>query len=182
MNTLICKNCGSSSFTKRKEKYQCNYCGSILIQQTFYSSKRIQLIVMVVVVLTILSILIYKSLISVEKKIDTIGKTKEKHTVVQQHPIKPNISPQYKPNKQFATFPLADILQKYHAQPLYKAFFISLDKEGNYVYGYSIGKGTTKEANKDAFTLCEKKRKEKHLTQICIPYLINNTIASSLTQ
>jgi rubredoxin len=171
MNTLVCKNCGSSSFTKIKDDYQCTHCGTVVVGKISYPKKRVKFIILLLTGLLIVAFLVYKSIVRVEKKIDLLDLSEQKTEQVITTKVTTKVT------KKLEHYPLEGILKQYNQAGTEKAFFISLNKNGKYAYGYAIDRGSIKEASKSAFTICEEERKKRHFKEICIPYLINHHIS-----
>jgi ribosomal protein L37E len=192
MNTLACKNCGSTQFRKENEKYICQHCGTTLVPKLKgFSNKRKKVITGLLVLLLIGLFLIYNVLYRVDKNIKDIkNKAPQVFNVeIQDSPSEEgtpfeelNALIKKKLQKELVAFPIEDILKKYNMQPTEKAFFISLNKKGKYAYGYMGGMGTIEEATKKAFEICEKERKLRKLDEVCMPYIINMHVSSMLTQ
>jgi len=194
MHTLSCENCGSVKFHKEKNTYICQHCGTRLIPKVVrLSRKRKKALTILLILLLIGLLLIYKLLYSVDKNIKDIQNNSQT-TQVFNVEIKDsnnegevlfsslNASIKKELQKELGSFPIEKILKKYNAEPREKAFFISLNEKGQYAYGYKGGLGSVQEATKQAFSLCEKERKARHLEEVCIPYIINMHISEMLTK
>ena len=183
MQTLICKNCGSTSFTEISDGYVCQHCGTKIVKKIRYSQqKRLKLIIGILVLLLVVGIMIYIGVVGVSKKIDKITSVEHKNIDKSNHlqDIDQKIKRQIA--KKINLHPLEKILDVYNNGSPEKAFYISLDQDGKYAYGYSLNNGTIKEANKKAFKKCEKERKKKSLKDICFPYLINDRMSSEIVE
>jgi len=110
-------------------------------------------------------------------KITSSGKTKSVNIS-----SKINQTIKEKIEKELGHFPLEEALNKYHKEATEKAFFISLNKDGKYSYGFAVGRGSIKEATQQAFSICEKERAKLNLDEICIPYIINEKISPSIAE
>jgi len=181
MDTLTCKNCGSSEFNKIQDTYICKHCGTLIVPKVTFSKTRIKLILALLVFLSIFSIFIYRVLYSVDKKMNQLnvssGETKNTSTISKiDQTIKEKIE------NELGHFPLEEALNKYYSKAHEKAFFISLNKDGKYAYGFAAGLGSIKEATQQAFSICEKERAKLNLDEICIPYIINENISPSIAE
>ena len=186
MNTLTCKNCGSSEFNKIKEIYTCQHCGTSIVPKVHFSKTRIKLILILLVFLSIISIFIYKMLYTVDEKMNQLNtNTQMVSSDVSRGAStisKINQTIKAKIEKELGHFPLEDALNKYHNEATKKAFFISLNKDGKYSYGFTTAQGSTKEATQKAFSICEKERLMRNLDEICIPYIINEKISPNIAE
>ena len=178
MNTLVCKNCGSSSFREEPGAYICQHCGTKIVKpRSEAGSRRLKVILATVIGLLVVVVLVYVKVSSVEKKLAYIAPV-----TVQQDTV-----PTEKTNDERAfetteetPVEIERVLQHFAQQPEPKALFISLNRKGRYAFGYAFGKSSVKEATQKAFALCEKERKKRKLKDICTPYVINDHISKAL--
>jgi len=194
MHTLSCENCGSVKFHKEKNTYICQHCGTRLIPKVVgLSNNRKKVLTTLLVLLLIGVSLIYKLLYSVDKNIKDIQNNSQPRQVFNveikdssnegETPfLSLNAKIKEKLQQDIGSFPIEEVLKKYNAEAREKAFFISLNKKGQYAYGYRGGLGSVQEATKKAFSLCEKERKARKLKEVCIPYIINMHISEILTR
>jgi len=193
MHTLSCENCGSVKFHKENNTYICQHCGTRLIPKVIgISNNRKKVLTILLLLLLIGVFLIYKLLYRVDENIKNI-KNNSQPTQVFNVEIKDssndvdtpfstlNANIKEKLQKELGSFPIEEALRKYNQEPREKAFFISLNKKGQYSYGYSGGLGSIQEATKQAFSICEKERKTRQLKEVCIPYIINMHVSETLT-
>ena len=183
MNTLICKNCGSSSFIKAKENYLCNHCGSTIVAKVHYPKKRIKFIIGLLIILVIVILMVYKTVVGVDQKLENLNQIKPKdNTALEKNENlrELGIKIREKITKELGHFPLEKALLAYSQEASAKAFFISLNEDGKYAYGYIGGRGSVQAASKSAFVICEKERKKRNLTQLCIPYLVNTHMSPNI--
>jgi len=174
MNTLVCKNCGSSSFREEPNAFICQHCGTKVVKSNiFIKSRRLKMISAVVIGILVVAVLVYMKVSSVEKKLESIVPDSL------QRDLEIN-SKRSLNTMQQETIEIERILQYFAQQPEPKALFISLDRKGRYVYGYAVKKSSVKEAMQEAFAICEKERKKRKLKDICTPYVINNHISKAL--
>ena len=183
MDTLVCKNCGSSSFIKTKDNYLCEHCGSTIVSKTRYPKKRIMLIIGLLLVVAIVALMVYRTVVDVDQKLENLSHKKPKNNVGledNKNLRELGIKIREKITRELGHFPLEDALQAYAKEASSKAFFISLNKDGKYAYGYIGGRGNIQDASKRAFAVCEKERKKRNLTQLCVPYLVNNHMSPNI--
>jgi len=193
MHTLSCENCGSVKFHKENNTYICEHCGTMLIPKTLGLSKgRKKALTTLLILLFIGVLLIYKLLYSVDENIKSLQNNSQP-TQVFNVEIKDSDKEEKTPfftlnsviknklQKELGSFPIEEVLIKYNKEPQEKAFFISLNEKGQYAYGYSVGLGSIQEATKRAFSICEKERQIRQLKEVCIPYIINMHVSTTLT-
>jgi hypothetical protein len=138
-----------------------------------YPKKRVVFITVIVVILLIISLLIYKNIVGIEKKLTKLTPSEITNSTIQK--TDDNIALQH-----LKGHPLEQVLRYYNKQQKAKALFVSLGKNGKYAYGYSIAQANTKVATQKAFEYCEKERKKRKIKPICTPYLINNNLSSNI--
>jgi len=145
------------------------------------------LIIALLVVLLLGVFAIYKTLYAVNKKLailDEAGVTKiHDKQAAKDNPYKDVEDAIHKKVKDHLSYSrLEQMLTAYHDMPTHKAFFISLDRDGRYAYGFAHTAPSTKDASKSAFYYCEEGRKKRKLTTICTPYLIDEHVAENLVE
>ena len=189
MDTLNCKNCGSTKFRKENKMYICQHCGSTQVSTSpVLSTKRKKLILTVVVALLIGMVALYSLLYKVDKNVKALKKETQTFNIQisdtsTQTPFNAlNEKMKALIGKEQGSFPIEEVLKHYNKLAQEKAFFISLNKDGKYAYGYTGGKGSIQEASKEAFRICEGERQLRHLKEVCIPYIVNMHLSKMLTE
>jgi len=180
MNTLVCKNCGSSSFYEEIEAYVCQHCGTKIVKPSRSTgNKRFKVIAVVSVLILLVAVMVYIKISSVEKQLD------QNMPILSKRVVKENLMLPYTKEKleiDDKDSALEQILKVYAQKDDPKAFFISLNKDGAYTYGYAFAQKSIQEATQKAFASCEEERKKRRLKSICTPYLINDRISPTLVQ
>jgi len=182
MNTLVCKNCGSSSFIEEAYAYVCQHCGTKIVKtNTTVGNKRFKVIGVSVVLVLIVAVMVYMKVSKVEKTLEhMVPESSQSHVERDERISDQSAGKVFEMEGDEGV--LEHLLKEYGQQPESKALFISLDKKGKYAYGYVFGKGSTKEATKQAFLSCEKERKRRGLKPICTPYLVNDHVSPTLVK
>lgn len=193
METLTCKNCGGAAFEKKGEEYICQHCGSIIVPKVRMPHRRLMMIMALLVVVIGGIFALYRTLYSVKKDIEALSnETHLSENAVQKHasdtetaddPYREiEASLRKRVTKSLHYSPLEKVMRAYHRMPNHKAFFIALNRDGVYAYGYAEGQGTVKDAATSAFESCEKERKKRQMNEMCIPYLVDDHVAGNLAQ
>jgi biopolymer transport protein ExbD len=196
MKNFTCTKCGSNKLRPEGEHYICEYCGATIYKPVSMPKKRLIFIMVSLALLLIGAFMAYKLLYSVKSDLQQI---KEAQT---QRPYQENHTPKqtHSAAKPSEDNPFADVILKveggysadskgnslekaikvYQNLEMNKAFYISLDRDGEYAYGYAQAAKTTKIAEEQALDICEKEKEKKNLKESCIPYALNNRISRLL--
>lgn len=191
MKNFSCQTCGSNKFKKKDDDYICDYCGATLVKKESYPKKRLVFISVGIAILLVGVFMSYQLLSSVKKDIGSLAKSHEESVV------RPTSQVSFKDENPFSdvilkvegdfkasksTNTLEESLKFYLDQEMNKAFYISLDKDGNFAYGYAYGAKTIKIAEKEALKKCKKMKKNSKTKESCIPYAINNQVSSFVVE
>ena len=198
METLTCKNCGGAAFEREGEAYICQHCGSTTVPKVRMPRKRLMMIIALLVVVIAGIFVLYRTLYSVKKDIEALSTEARasNHSLKQDaeeirasdgdtadDPYRAMEASLHKKVKNSLHYsPLEKVMSAYRRMPNHKAFFIALNRDGAYAYGYARGQGTVKEAATTAFESCEKERKERQMKTMCIPYLVDDHVAGNLAR
>lgn len=188
MKNFSCKTCGSNNFKKIGNEYICDYCGATLVKTEGYPKKRLFIILLGILILLVSSFMIYQLLNSVKNDIGNLAQTQQKMktptqetqtTFENENPFADvilKVEGDFKASKSENTIEKA--LKFYLLQEMNKAFYISIDSDGNFAYGYAYGAKSIKIAEDKAKQKCFKMRKKTKTKESCIPYAINNQVSS----
>lgn len=197
MKNFSCQTCGSNNFKKKDDQYICDYCGATLVKKESYPKKRLVFISVSIAILLVGVFMSYQLLSSVKKDIGNLAKSHEESVV---RPAPKQTSTPYesfKDENPFAdvilkvegdfkasksTNSLEESLKSYLEQEMNKAFCISLDKDGNFAFGYAFGAKTIQTAEKEALKKCKKMKKKSKTKESCILYAINNQVSSFVVE
>ncbi len=189
IKNFTCSKCGSSQLRPQDDHYVCEYCRTVVYKPATVSKNKLTLISIALLVLLISSFMVYKLLYSVKSDIQEI----KQQTQVQQK----TLLPEDKTVLHTEDNPFADLIVKvesgyqekvsgnalekaikhYEGLENNKAFYIALDKNGEYAFGYAYSSKSIDEAESQALNTCEKEKKKRHLSDSCIPYAVNNRIS-----
>lgn len=190
MIKLTCKTCGSNDFKEEKNAYSCKYCNTTLVKPFFYPKKDLKLILSVLILVSIGVFMGYSLLHDVQNDIQQLTQIQIRDKHVSQKPRQQNID--YNEANPFEDIilrvegkfgnkntskGLEKALSYYQEREMNKAFYLALDKKGNYAFGFSHGAKTTKVAAEEALYHCNKGRESGDVNDSCIPYAVNNYIS-----
>jgi len=196
MKNLICQTCGSNQFKEEKNIYICEYCGAI-IPKVKYSTKKIVFIIVLLIIIIIGIFIGYKLLYSVKQDIVIIKDTVKSNIKddLKNYVIKEsenNLEISYKEKTPYddvilrvetqygnrnGNSILENSLLEYQKARTNKAYYLALDAEGNYAYGFASGASSISLAEEKAEKLCVKEQKRRKVNAECIPYATNNSIS-----
>jgi len=193
MKNFTCTKCGSNKFRPDGENYKCEYCGATAYKPFAMPEKRLVFIVGSLAVLLIGAFMAYKLLYSVKSDLQQIKETQVQRPYQQAHtPKQANTAAKPSEDNPFADLILkvegsynADskgnrlekAIKVYQNQEMNKAFYISLDRNGEYAYGYAHAAKSTQIAEEQALDICQKEKQKHNLKESCIPYAVNNHIS-----
>ena len=196
MKNFTCTKCGSNKLREEGENYICEYCGATIIKPFTMPRKRLIFIIASLGILIIIATVGYNLLYSIKTDIQQI-----KHTT--QSSQTPVATQQNSISKQISASeenPFSDVILKveggysrdnkgnslekfikaYQNFEMNKACYISLNKNGEYAFGYTYGAKSTKIAEEKALEFCQKEKNKRNLSESCIPYAVNNHISNLL--
>ncbi len=184
MKNLTCITCGSNNFKKNKNNYRCNYCGTSYADETYYSKKRMIFIIFLLSLIIIGGVTGYKLLYSVKKDIKELKKNKKNfiNTYEEENPFSDmilKIEENYGKKKEGNT--LEKSIRDYHLLEINKAFYLAIEENGKYAFGFFHDAKTIEEAEKKAFNRCKKERIQRNISASCISYAVNNHVSQYLS-
>lgn len=193
MQNFSCTKCGSNKLRPDGENYRCEYCGATILKPISFPKKRVIFILSALTVLLIVSFMVYKLLYAVKSDLeqlkasqstaqyhasDTQTQTQQDVPYQEKNPYSDVILKSEKGyNPQTNANALEQSIKVYQDQETNKAFYISLDKNGGYAFGYAYAAKSIKEAEDQALKLCESEKKKRNLPESCIPYAVNDNVS-----
>jgi len=202
MQNFTCTKCGSNQLRPDGNHFICQYCGATIFKPTSIPKKRLAFIVITLTILLIITVMLYRLLYSVKSDLQEVktqqrDTTQKSHDSTQQRDSTQKSHPLANPTQTSTENPfsalilrvksgyrakesdntLNNTLKSYHDHEKNKAFYISLQGDGKYAFGYAYGAKTTQEAEKEALKICEIERIKYNLTESCIPYAVNDNIS-----
>ena len=197
MKNFTCTKCGSNKLREEAKNYICEYCGATIIKPFTMPKKRLIFIVTSLGILLLIAIVGYHLLYSIKTDIQQIkhqAKSSQAQVTTQQNSI-PKQTPasiNYSEENPFSDVilkveggysrdnkgnSLEKFIKAYQTFEMNKACYISLNKDGEYAFGYAFGAKSTKIAEEKALEFCQKEKNKRHLSESCIPYAVNNQIS-----
>jgi hypothetical protein len=190
IKNFTCSKCGSNKLRPQGDHYVCEYCGASVFKPVTLPKKRLTFIIVALSILLISAFMVYKLLYSVKSDIQQI---KQQQTQAPQN----NTYPKNHTAEETENNPFADLIVKvesgyqanvsgntleqaikhYENLETNKAFYISLQKNGEYAFGYASSAKSTQEAEREALKVCEKEKLKRNLSESCIPYAVNNNVS-----
>lgn len=190
IKNFTCSKCGSSKLRSQGKHYICEYCGATVFKPTTLPKKRLTFIIVALSILLFSAFMVYKLLYSVKSDLHEMKQQQVQST--QKYLYQQNNNTQNMEDNPFADLivkvesgyqaknsgnTLEKAIKYYENLEMNKAFYISLQKSGEYAFGYAYGAKNTDAAEKEALNICEKEKKKRHLTESCIPYAVNNNVS-----
>ena len=183
MSTLTCQNCGGSSFEKVDDHYVCRHCKSITRPPETMPHTKLTWILILSLVLVAGLFLLYRTLHSIQDDLSHIA------TAAPSQASLPNTTRSSEKNvtvesdfaalvrSRLGSYPIRNIIDVYfHSAKLHKAFYMAIDPDKRYAYGYAFDKSSSKQAQTIARRYCEVHRAKMKLRYRCEAYLIDNTL------
>jgi len=193
MKNFTCIKCGSNKLREEGKNYICEYCGATILKSFTLPRKRLIFIIASLGSLLLLAIVGYNLLYSIKSDIQQIKhqtQSSKTQAVTQQNTIPTSVYHSeenpfsdvilkveggYVTNNKGNS--LEKIIKAYQGFEMNKACYISLNKDGEYAFGYTYGAKSTKIAEEKALEVCQKEKEKSNLTESCIPYAVNNHIS-----
>lgn len=193
MKNFTCTKCGSNKLREEGKNYLCEYCGATIFKPLALPRKRLLFIIASLGILLVIATVGYKLLYSIKTDIQQMknqAQGSQTQIIAQQNTIP---TPVYTTEEN----PFADVILKveggystndkgnslenfikaYQSFEMNKACYISLNKEGEYAFGYAYAAESTKIAEEQALKICQKEKEKSNLTESCIPYAVNNHLS-----
>jgi len=197
MQNFSCTKCGSNKLRAEGDHYICEYCDATVFKTASVPRKRLAFIIAALSILLVSAVMLYKLLYSVKSDLREIRTQQTENTQTpyrnQSKPIAdPAVASDDNPfsdvilrvksgyQAQGSENTLNDTLKIYHDLEKNKAFYISLQSDGAYAYGYASGSKSTRVAEAEAMKICESERTERNFTESCIPYAVNDNVSRLL--
>ncbi len=198
MQNFNCTKCGSNKLRPEGDHYICDYCGATIFKPIAMPKKRLAFIIVALSLLLVGALMVYNLLYSVKSDIQQM-KTQQRQTTSEAYstqrkqardttanPTEENpfadmilkVESSYQAKNSGNKFEKA--LKAYQDYEKNKAFFVSIESNGENAIGYAYAAKSTQEAEEQARQICEKERIKNSLTEACIPYDINGKVSRLL--
>lgn len=197
MKNFTCTKCGSNKLREEGKNYICEYCGATILKPFTLPRKRLIFIIASLGILLLIAIVGYNLLYSIKTDIEQIkyqAQSSQTQVTTQQNTIPKQIPASIYQSEEN---PFSDVILKveggystnnkgnslekfiraYQSFEMNKACYISLNKDGEYAFGYTHGAKSTKIAEEKALEFCQKEKNKRNLSESCIPYAVNNHIS-----